>query len=385
MKTIDRYILRKFLSTYFFIVLILSFVIFIFDLSEKIDNILEQKPSWADVLGVYYANFVLGLINLLASLQVFIAVVFFTSKMANQSEIIALYSSGMSTWRLLRPYLVGATIITILSLLLSNWIIPATSEKKLNFEYTYFKVPKPLKQNMHKQLTENLFVSTNYWDINTKTGTQLVWEEVKNGSVVYRLKAYTINYDSLKRTWKLHNYEERRFLTQPKETKNTLPVADSLTDSMFWVADKTTIDKEIYTEGKEKDTMLPLLPTDLGRNIFDIDKMGWLELNKYIATESKRGSDEVQLFVTEQQKRLANPFAILIMTLIAVPISSKKVRGGMGFTLGLGLAICFLYVMCMQIGSVFALNGGVNPVVAIWMPNLVFGTIGVFLLYKNRK
>jgi len=354
MRTIDRYIIRKFLGTFFFTLVLLIFIVIVFDISEKIDDFLRSEPPLRAIVFDYYLNFVPDFINQFSYLLTFIAVIFFTSRMASDSEIIAILSSGISFWRMLFPYFVSAGALGLLSFFLANFITPYTNRSMHAFENQYIHAPRGefTDQNLHKQISKGSFIYMENFNTHTSVGSKFTLEKFEEKELVYKLRGDEISWDSLRLRWQVKNYYVRKI------------------NGM----------KESIVKGKKLDTILPFLPSDFTENIEDVKVMNYFVLRKHIKDKELRGDPDVIKYKVKKYERFAFPFATLILTVIGVSVSSRKVRGGIGFHLGLGLALTFMYILFMQIFTVFATFGDLPPLIAVWIPNIIFGVIATFLI-----
>ena len=358
MRTLDFYIIRKFLGTFFFTLILLIFIVVIFDISEKIDDFLRTKPPLLAIIVDYYFNFIPYFINLFSYLLTFIAVIFFTSKMASNSEIIAILASGISFRRLLLPYILSALILAFLSFLLANFIIPYTNQGMFAFEKKYIKDAKEFNDmNIHRQISPGTFIYLENFNIKTKNGWKFTIEKFENRELVYKLKAERLDWDSIHHRWIISGYYERRL--------NGL--------------------KESIRKGLKLDTVLPLVPDDFTEDVEEVKIMNYFVLAEHIKKKELRGDPDVMQFKVKGFSRISDPFATLILTLIGVAVSSRKVRGGIGYHLGMGLSLTFLYILFMQISTVFATFGNLHPLVAVWIPNIIFGIIAFILLRLAPK
>ncbi len=353
LKILDFYIIRKFLGTFVFAITLIIFIVVIFDLSEKIDNFIDNQASFRDVILIYYVNFIPYFINLFLPLFTFITVVFFTSRMAFNTEIIAILSSGVSFWRLLVPYLISAILLSIVSIYLSNVVIPPANERRLAFEYEFVRKPETIGgRNIHMQIRPGVFIYLESFSDRTLTGYRFSLEEISNGQLNYKLFADRIKYDSDQEHWTIMNYNERHI----KELEEQLSF------------------------GRELDTVLPFTPYDFTLNLKDMETMNYSELNEFIVNERLRGSEIVGFYEVEKHRRLAFPFSTLVLTVIGVALSSQKVRGGIGLHLGAGITLSFAFILFMQVTTTFATNGNLHPMLAVWIPNILFGILGAYLL-----
>ncbi|MEJ5302977.1 MAG: YjgP/YjgQ family permease [Bacteroidales bacterium] len=356
---IDRYIIRKFLGTFFFAISLLIIIVIIFDISEKIDDFITKQAPLQAIIFDYYLNFIPFFINLFSNLFTFIAVVFFTSRLAARTEIVAMLSGGISFRRLLRPYMISASFLVILTLYLSNFLIPHTNITLREFEKKYLKnPPKSNVMNLHLQIEPGVFVYFESWDNKEKTGYRFTLEKFQDSLMVYKLLSDRIKWDSTAGKWRLEQYVERQM-------------------------QDTSRHKLVF--GAMKDTTLNLLPDEIMVDKEDIKIMNFSELNAFIAREKLKGSSMVRFYETEKHKRIAVPVSAIILTLIGLSLSSRKVRGGTGMHLGLGIAITFSYILFMQISTQFSVYGSMSPLLATWLPNMLFFVVGMYLFMKAPK
>ena len=357
---IDRYIIRKFLGTFFYSIALLILIVVVFDVSEKIDDFLTRQAPLRAIIFDYYFNFIPYFINLFSSLFTFIAVIFFTSRLAERSEIIAMLSSGINFYRLLKPYMISATFLVILTLYLSNFLIPHTNIKLRAFEKQYIKNPiRSSTLNLHLQIEPGVFVYFESWDNIRTNGYRFTLEKIEDGKLSYKLMSDQVKWDSVASKWQLINYTER-------------------------FIDTATFQQNIVF-GSKKDTTLNLRPTEIIVDKEDMKIMNFNELNAFIHREKLKGSSMVKYYETEMHKRIAEPISALILTLIGVALSSRKVRGGTGMHLGIGLGITFAYILFMQITTQFSVYGNMVPMLATWIPNIFFGIVAIWLLLKAPK
>jgi len=353
LKKIDIYIIKKFLGTFFFAISLLIVIVVVFDISEKIDDFLEKDAPLKEILFSYYLNFIPYFVNLFVYLFTFIAVIFFTSKMASDSEIVAILSSGVSFWRLLWPYVIASVILGLMSFYLANFLIPRTNQKMMVFEKTYVKNPYTYREkDIHMQILPGTFAYMESYNNLTNTGYKFSLENFENNRLVYKLNAERIIWDSISGKWKVKNYYIRKL-----EGKN-----------------------ESIIKGRELDTVINMHPRDFTFILEDIKTMNFSELRAFIAKEKLKGSKNIKEYQVEKHKRVAFPFATIVLTIIGVSISSRKVRGGIGMHLGFGIAITFTYIMFLQVTTVFATKGNLAPGIAVWIPNIVFSIVAAFLL-----
>lgn len=358
LKKIDIYIIRKFLGTYFYAILLLTVIIIIFDISEKIDDFIEKDAPLKAIIFDYYLNFIPYFVNMFSSLFTFIAVVYFTSRMASNTEIVAILNAGISFWRFLVPYLISGVFLTVLSFALMNYVIPYTNRDLRAFEKQYIKNPfKSNEMNMHMQLKPGTYVYLENFNSTAKIGYRFSLEKFDSTGLKLKLKAEMITWDSIHNRWKMTNYMIRRM--KPKG--------------------------ETIYQGKETDTVMAFTPSDFMVDIEDAKVMTYNQLNKFIKQEEMRGSTLTGQFSLEKYKRLTFPFANLVLTFIGVALSSRKVRGGIGAHLGLGIAIAFTFILLLQITSVFAIFGNLPAWIALWIPNFLYSIVAIILLRMAPK
>jgi lipopolysaccharide export system permease protein len=355
-KLIDRYIIKKFLGTFFFCLLLILTIAVVFDFAEKIDNFMEKQAPVKAIIFEYYMNFIPYFAMLFAPLFVFIAVIFFTSKMAISTEIIAILNSGMSFRRMMWPYFLSALFIATFTFVLTNFVIPKSNLIRMDFEDKYYhssSSKRITKQDIHRQVSKNVLVYMGTFNPISQRGQNFTIEKLDSGKLVSKLTASSVAYDTTLHKWSAMNYYIR-------EIKK---------------------DQEIITRGKQIDTTLTIKPEDFSRDPGEVGTMTSRALNNYIDLLRLQGSDELKLFLIEKYRRFANPFAVFILTLIGVSLSSRKIRGGIGMNIGIGLTLSFSYILFLQFASQFCLKGSLGPMLAMWIPNIIYSIIGL-VLYK---
>ncbi|NOX85993.1 MAG: YjgP/YjgQ family permease [Chlorobi bacterium] len=359
MKIIDKYIIKKFLGTFFYAISLLIIIVIIFDISENIDRFIENEAPLRAIVFDYYLNFIPYFINLFIYLFTFISVIFFTSKLAGDSEIIAILSSGISFKRLLVPYLVASVFLAVFSLYLGNFLIPKTNKLLREFKNIYMeKLTKDNERNFHVQIEPNTYAYVESYVSSLNRGYKFSIEKYKGEQLVYKLMANQIIRDTVNKKWKIKNYFIR--------------IMDSTGQKII--------------RGREMDTTLTSLkPSDLYEIKEDFQEMNYFQLNKYIREEKAKGSIAYKKYEIEKYKRLSGPVAIIILTFIGVALSARKVRGGIGMHLGVGIALTFSYIFLMQVSTVFSAFGNLSPAIAPWIPNFIFLLIGLYLLKKAPK
>ena len=347
-KRLDWYIIKKFLGTYVFAIALIISIAVVFDFNEKMDKLMEHEAPWDKIIFEYYMNFIPYFSNLFSPLFVFIAVIFFTSKLAENSEIIAMFSTGMSFKRMMRPYMISAAIIALVTFTLSSYVIPKGSVTRLNFEDRYIKQKK---QNSVSNVQLEV-------DSAMKTGNRFSLDKFVDKKLVSHLTARRITYDTTTvHKWTIHDYMVREL--------------DGL--------------KEKITKGDRIDSIINMEPSDFLIMKNQQEMLTSPELSDYIVKQKRRGFANIKEFEIEYHKRIAMSFASFILTIIGVSLSSRKTKGGMGLHLGIGLGLSFSYILFQTITSTFAVNGNVPPAVAVWIPNILYAGIAFFLYQKAPK
>ena len=355
-KIIDWYIIRKFLGTFFFCLILIMTIAVVFDFAEKIDNFMQHEAPWKAVVFGYYLNFVPYFATLFAPLFVFIAVIFFTSRLAANTEIIAILNCGMSFRRMLWPYFISATVIALFIFYLTNFVIPHSNLIRMDFEDKYYHptTRKASVEAIHRLDRKDVYVYLESYNPLYFRGRNFTVEKFNDsGKLVSKLSSPTVVWDSTKNKWSALNYMIRNI------ENNT----------------------EILSYGAKIDTTLNIKPSDFSKDPGMVATMKYRELNEYIRLLQLQGSDELKVFLIEKHRRIASPFAVFILTLIGVTLSSRKIRGGIGMNIGIGLALSFSYILFQQFTSQFSLKGNLAPMLAMWIPNLLYLVIGS-VLYK---
>ena len=352
--TLDRYIIRQFLGTYIFAIAMILVISIVFDVAEKIDDFLAEDVSLHDIIFDYYLNFIPYFANLFSPIFVFISVIFFTSKMAGRSEIIAILASGISFRRLLYPYILTATIIFAISVYLSNFIIPNANDKRLKFEAAYIRTPSYSDTyNVHLQMRPGYFVYIRSYDSDRQTAYSATVESIRNNRLQSKFWANFLAWDSVKQAWTANQWYSRTLL----------PQHDSL------------------QHGADLDTAIFLLPSDLRRSQKAVQTLDYHSLNSYIEQQKLQGVSDINNSLVEKHSRTATPFATFILSVIGVAVSSRKRRGGTGIHITIGLIISFSYILLMRFAMMFSIGGGLSPLLATWIPNLIFAVVA-YALYR---
>ncbi|HWI92219.1 MAG TPA: LptF/LptG family permease [Flavisolibacter sp.] len=360
---IDWYILKKFFSTFFFCMLLFTVIAVAVDSSEHTDDFVKSHLSTAQIIKQYYLGFVPWIWGLLYPLFVFIAVIFFTSKMAIRSEVIAIIASGTSYNRWLRPYLIAGLIFATGLWFANRYGIPKATAIKNAFMAKY--VDNPTSGNsvglcptcFYKRIDPVTYVGIKYYDTTSKSASVFFLEKVRNGKVFYNLRAQKIEWDTSKRNWKLTNVTERR-LDSARETLREIPLMN--------------ID-------------MKLKPRDLTRDEYLKDKLTTPELNEFIATEKLRGREGLEAFEVEAYRRSATPFTVLLLTIIGAIIAGRKTRGGSGLHLALGIIIASLFILSDRFSTVFSVQGNLPALLAAWIPNIIFSVVALYLYARAPK
>lgn len=356
LKKLDWYIIKKFIVTFFIAIVLIIGIVIIFDLSEKIDNFVATEAPIKAIIMDYYVNFVPYFMNMFSPLFVFITVIFFTSRMAANSEIVAILSCGISFHRMVRPYIISATLIAVLSLGLNLWVIPRANAKRIGFEALYVKKKARAEgRNIHYQISKGQFVTIESFSKWNNTAYDMSLESVEDNRLVSRLNAQTAVWDSTNGSWKMKNYILRNY-----------------TDGVM--ADKVVA-------GIQIDTTISLTVEDFYRNKNTVETLPFMQLNQLIDTQKMRGDSNIQYSQIEKQQRFALPFSAFILTIMGVALSSKKKRGGIGWNLAIGIGLSFSYILFLRFSQMFVYTGTLPAGIALWLPNFIFGIIAV-VLYK---
>ena len=355
LKKIDIYIIKKFLGTYFFAIALIISIAVVFDINEKLDSFLNA-PLKAIVVD-YYLNFIPYFANLFSPLFTFIAVIFFTSKLADNSEIIAMLSSGISFRRLMIPYMISAAIIAGVTFYLNSYVIPPANVTRIEFQNKYVKNKKvDYASNIQLQVEPGVIAYMSRDDNNTKTGYRFSLEKFEGKILKSRLTAQTVTYDSAYH-WIIKDYMIRNFNGMREE----------------------------LTRGSRLDSIITIEPSDFLISRYDSELMTTSALKTYIDRQKKRGVANIKDFEIEYEKRFAMTAASFILTVIGMSLSSRKVKGGMGVNIGIGLLLSFSYILFSTVSSTFAVSGATSPRIAVWLPNIVYSIIAVYLYRKAPK
>ena len=360
-KRLDWYIIKKFVGYYFFSIALIISIAIVFDFNENLAKFTEYHAPAKAIIFDYYANFIPYFANLFSALFVFVAVILFTSKLAGNSEIIAILASGVSFKRLLRPYLITCIMLSALSYVLSAYVIPHGTVVRQNFETMYKNKKKNTSaENVQLQVDKGVIAYMQHYDNNSKRGYGFCLDKFQDKKLVSHLTAMEIQYDTIsdsKYHWKLSNWKVRQLKGM----------------------------KEHITSGAQKDTLITMEPTDLVYSKGQQETFTSPELKEYISKQINRGSGNVVQYQVEYHKRISASFASFILTIIGVSLSSRKRKGGMGLSLGIGLALSFGYIMLQTVSATFAIQANFPPALAAWLPNIIFAFVAYFCYRKAPR
>ncbi len=355
---LDRYIIGKFIGTYFYSIALILSISIVIDVNENLSKFIQYQAPWKAIVVDYYLNFVPYFANLFSPLFVFIAVIFFTSKMAGNSEIISIMAAGVSFKRLMRPYMISCIIISVMSYFLSAYVIPHGTVIRMNFASLYMNSKKNTSaENVQLQVQKGVIAYIQHYDNNFKRGYGFCLDKFENKKLVSHMTASDIQYDTIAETkyhWKASNWKVR-------ELKGN---------------------REYISSGAQLDTLIAMEPMDLVYSKGQQETFTSPELDEYISKQIDRGSGNVVRYQVEYHKRIATSFASFILTIIGASLSARKRKGGMGMYLGLGLALSFVYIMLQTVCASFAVNADTPPMLAAWIPNIIFAVVAYFCYRK---
>ena len=359
LKRLDRYIIVKFLGTYFFAIALIISISVVFDINENIDRFINNKAPLEAIIFDYYLNFIPYYTNLFSPLFVFIAVIFFTSKLAENSEIIAMFSTGMSFKRLMVPYMISAAIISAVTFMLGTEVIPKGSVTRLKFEELYKKKKSAdYARNIQLEVDTGVVAYMERYENYNKTGYRFSLDKFEDHKLVSHLTARRITYDTASyHKWIIRDYMIREMRGM----------------------------KEVITRGDRIDSFIKMEQQDFLITRGQQETMTSPQLRDYIQKQKQRGFANIKEFEVEYHRRIAMSFAAFILTAIGLSLSSRKVKGGMGLHLGIGLALSFSYILFQTISATFAINGNMPPAIAVWIPNILYLFIAIYLYHKAPK
>ena len=357
MKIIDKYILKRYLVTFTVMLLLFIPIGIVIDVAEKINKILESKVPFSAV-AIYYLDFTIYFANLLFPIFLFLSVIWFTSKLANNTEIIAILSSGISFTRFLRPYIIGATIVSIFALLMGFFLVPKASKGFNDFRYTYLKNNREIRQNSNvfRQISDDEFLYVSNFNSVSKTAFNFTLEKFKGEKLDYKITANRLKWNEKDSTYTMFNYQKRKIG----------PLGD------------------ILEKAEKKDTVFNFDLEDLTPVIYSAETLTLPDLVRFIDKEKARGNANINTYLVVLYRKYSLPVAAFILTIIAVSVSSMKRRGGMGVNLAIGIVIAFTYIFFDKIFGTMAEKSSIPPLVAVWFPNIVFGILAIYLL-RNAK
>jgi len=358
MKILDWYILKRYLLTFAMMLLLFIPIGITVNLAEKIDKMLANEVPFREI-AAFYLDFTIYFANLLFPLFLFLSVIWFTSKLANNTEIVAFLSSGVSFWRFLRPFTIGATIVAAFALVLGMFLAPRASQGYNEFEYKYLKQGRKDKEtrNIYRQINDNDYIFVSNFDTRNNVGTNFTLEHFEGNTLIYKMSAASIRYQEKDSTYRLINYT-KRIIGE---------------------------DEDIIIRERRKDTVFSFDLDDLTPVKYIAETLDYAELTEFIDKEQERGSSNIGRYQVVKFKKWSLPVSVFILTIIAVAVSSKKRRGGMGVNLALGIGIAMIYVFFDKIFGVMAEQSNFPPVVAVWFPNLVFGILAIYLLNNAKR
>ena len=358
----DSYLLRKYVGSVFYAIALLMTIIIVFDISQNMQYF--NNTTAMNVITGYYLNFIPYFVTLFFPLFTFISVIWFTSKLSERNEIISFFNGGVSFYRFIVPYIVGAILLGIFSLFLSNFVVPTANANLNTFKDKYFHAPHNMgvgaitQRNFHFKNTKNSYVYVQNWRKNALMGDKFTYEIFGEENIPYKLSADRIMYDTCKSNWKLYNYRIRTFDAEGREH---------------------------LTAGMELDTTFNFAPADFSPDVSTAGTMSYSKLKKFIKKEQEKGSTLVKSYQIEQHRRVANPASIIVMTLLGLCVAARKTQRGIGVHIFIGMFFVFTFIFLQQVSTVFAVSESLSPAMAVWLPNLIYLGISGFLLYTIPK
>lgn len=361
LKILDRYIIKKFLSTFFFVVLIFTMISVVIDYSEKVEKFIEEPITRKEILVDYYPSFIIFIDGLLWPLFTLISVIFFTSRMAYNSEVISILNAGVSFRRFMRPYLISASIIAFLSLIGNHYFIPLGNKKRLDIQYTYFDKDKDKgkTRDVHMFVSPDTKIYINFYRKRDSTARNFRLEQYRDHELVKFIKATAAEWVGPPNNWRLRNYEIRTF--------------NGLEEDL------------IVGRGQQMDTTFNLMPGDFVDYEEQQSMLTTSELREYIDKQKQRGVGNTTKYEIELYRRSADPFTAFILTFIGVSIAARKVRGGIGLHLAVGIGLGAIFIFISRFSIVFATGQSIPPILGIWLPNLIFAGIALYLMSRAQK
>ena len=361
LKILDRYIIKKFMSTFFFVVLIFTMISVVIDYSEKVEKFIEEPITRKEILLDYYPSFIIFIDGLLWPLFTLISVIFFTSRMAYNSEIISILNAGVSFRRLMRPYVIGAFFIAFLSFIGNHYFIPLGNKKRLDIQYTYLDKDKDKgkTKDVHMFVSPDTKIYINFYRKRDSTARNFRLEQYQDHQLVKSIKAVTAEWLGPPNNWRLRNYEIRTF--------------DGLEENL------------IVGRNEQIDTTINLIPGDFVDYEEQQSMLTTSDLKAYVAKQKERGVGNTTKYEIELYRRSADPVTAFILTFIGVSIAARKVRGGIGLHLALGIGLGAIFIFISRFSIVFATGQAIPPLIGIWLPNIIFAGIALYLISKAQK
>lgn len=356
-KILDLYLAKKFLGAVFFMLLFTAVISIVFDISEKIENFLQHKLSFGVILD-YYVAFVPNIINIVSPLVIFLAALYFTSRLANNSEMLAILSSGVSYYRMIVPYIAVSVLLCLVDMGLKNFVTPHAYAAVTDFDIRYVEKSYDFEgKNVHRQLDQNTFFYAYAIQYKEHIAVRFALERFKDGNLVYRLRGSEAKYDSVKGSWMVKNY----FIREINGMHEKITTGDSMR------------------------VKIPLSMADFSQKVRNAPAMNTPELNRYIEEEQIKGEGYINFYLIEKYKRFAMPIDIIVLVMIAVAVSTRKVRGGFGMHLLIGILIAVAHELFERFSTTFSTNADFPPLLAVFLPTIVFGIVAVYLLKTTPK
>jgi lipopolysaccharide export system permease protein len=354
-KILDNYIIKRFLKTYIYVVFIIVTIVLVIDYTEKADDFVNKKAPLKAILFDYYLNFIPYWANYISPLMIFIATVFMTANMAIKTEIIAILSSGVSFMRFMRPYFLGAAVVGLITFFMVGWIIPKGNKTRIDFENKYVKSTYYFNgRDVHLKIAPDIYAYLESYSNSSSTGYKFTMEHIKNSRLIKKLSAEQIVWDAKKKKWSIEDYKIRTFNGE----------------------------KQTLAFGAKIDSTLNMFPKDFESDYSLYETFTINELDDYVNQIKSRGADGVETYLIEKYQRYSSPFAVFILTAIGVILSARKTRGGVGIQIAMGFVLAFVYIIFFILSKGIAENGAMPPLLAVWLPNIVFAFIGI-ILYKT--
>ena len=359
LSTYDRYVLKRFFKTFVVMLGLFTLIIVVFDLAEKLEDFTQKKAPISLIIGQYYLNFIPSILNQFSSIFVFLSVIFFTSQLASRSEFIAVLASGVSFNRMMKPYFVGAIILLFGTYLLNSWAVPISDKKRVDFVTKWVRnTDTEYKDNIHRQIQPGVFMYMRHFNRKDSSGQHIMVQKFDSVRQLTRMYAVSIKPSDSLGLWQLSNVVIKNF-------------------------DKDG-SQEIIKYPK-LDTLIPFNPNDFFRRLDDMNSFNNNELRSYIKALQLQGTEEINHYITELYRRFAAPVAVVLLTLIGFAVSARKSRGGVGVHLGKGILLSFLYLFLIKTFVTYGAQGSMSPMLAVWIPNFIFGSIAIWLIYSAPK